>query len=57
MGRGRASSQFMEKLVLGKEVLDTFAFHYDLKTKLPNSLFKKLLATKNYNSGMALIGK
>ncbi len=48
-------SQFMENWCWEKEVLDTFAFHYDLKTKLPNSLFKKLLATKNYNSGMALI--
>jgi len=48
-------SQFMENWCWEKEVLDTFAFHFEDKTKLPNSLFKKLLATKNYNSGMALI--
>ena len=48
-------SQFMENWCWEKEVLDTFAFHFEDKTKLPNSLFKKVLATKNYNSGMALI--
>ena len=48
-------SQFMENWCWEKKVLDTFAFHYETKQKLPNSLFKKLLATKNYNSGMSLI--
>ena len=48
-------SQFMENWCWEKEVLDTFAFHFETNSKLPNSLFKKLLATKNYNSGMALI--
>jgi len=48
-------SQFMENWCWEKKVLDTFAFHYETKQKLPTSLFKKLLATKNYNSGMALI--
>jgi oligopeptidase A len=36
-------------------VLDTFAFHFETNKKLPNKLFKKLLATKNYNTGMALL--
>ena len=48
-------SQFMENWCWEKKVLDTFAFHYETKQKLPNSLFKKLLATKNYNSGISLI--
>ena len=48
-------SQFMENWCWEKDVLDTFAFHYKTKKKLPNSLFKKLLATKNYNSGLALL--
>jgi len=48
-------SQFMENWCWEKKVLDTFAFHYKTKQKLPSSLFKKLLATKNFNSGMALI--
>ena len=48
-------SQFMENWCWEKDVLDTFAFHYKTKKKLPNSLFKKLLATKNYNTGLALL--
>ena len=45
----------MENWCWEKDVLDTFAFHYKTKKKLPNSLFKKLLATKNYNTGLALL--
>ena len=48
-------SQFMENWCWEKDVLDTFAFHFETNQKLPNKLFKKLLATKNYNSGMALL--
>ena len=48
-------SQFMENWCWEKEVLDTFAYHYKTKEKLPTSLFKKLLLTKNYNSGLALL--
>ena len=48
-------SQFMENWCWEKDVLDTFAFHYKTNQKLPDILFKKLLATKNYNTGMALI--
>ena len=48
-------SQFMENWCWEKDVLDTFAFHFETNKKLPNKLFKKLLATKNYNTGMALL--
>ena len=48
-------SQFMENWCWEKDVLDTFAFHFETNQKLPNKLFKKLLATKNYNTGMALL--
>ncbi len=48
-------SQFMENWCWEKKVLDTFAFHYQTKEKLPNILFEKLLSAKNYNSGIALI--
>ena len=48
-------SQFMENWCWEKEVLDTFAFHYKSKEKLPSSLFKKLLLTKNYNTGLTLL--
>ena len=48
-------SQFMENWCWEKDVLDTFAFHYKTNKKLPSSLFKKLLATKNYNTGLALL--
>ena len=50
-----SASPIYGKLVLGKEVLDTFAYHYKTRKKLPTSLFKKLLLTKNYNSGLALL--
>jgi oligopeptidase A len=48
-------SQFMENWCWEKDVLDTFAFHYKTNKKLPDVLFKKLLATKNYNTGLALL--
>jgi len=48
-------SQFMENWCWEKDVLDTFAFHFETNQKLPSKLFKKLLATKNYNTGMALL--
>jgi oligopeptidase A len=48
-------SQFMENWCWEKNVLDTFAFDYKTKKKLPCALFKKLLATKNYNTGLALL--
>jgi oligopeptidase A len=48
-------SQFMENWCWEKDVLDTFAFHYKTNKKLPDSLFKKLLATKNYNTGLGLL--
>ena len=48
-------SQFMENWCWEKNVLDTFAFDYKTKKKLPSALFKKLLATKNYNTGLALL--
>ena len=48
-------SQFMENWCWEKDVLDTFAFHFETKKKLPDNLFKKLLATKNYNTGLALL--
>ena len=48
-------SQFMENWCWEKDVLDTFAFHYKTKKKLPSNLFKKLLATKNYNTGLGLL--
>jgi oligopeptidase A len=45
-------SQFMENWCWEKEVLDTFAFHYETGEKIPTQLFNKLIKTKNFNTGL-----
>ena len=45
-------SQFMENWCWEKEVLDTFAFHYETGEKIPKQLFNKLIKTKNFNTGL-----
>ena len=52
MGRGRVAKSVYGKLVLGKRVLDTFAFHYETGEKIPTQLFNKLIKTKNFNTGL-----
>ncbi|MBS1984914.1 MAG: M3 family metallopeptidase [Bdellovibrionales bacterium] len=44
-------SQLMENWVLEKEVLDTFAFHYQTGEKMPTELMAKVKASATYLAG------
>lgn len=48
-------SQFMENWCWQKESLDLVACHYKTKEPLPDELFKKLVAAKNFQTGMAMV--
>ncbi len=46
-------SQIMENWALEKETLDLFAKHYQTGAPLPETLFKQLKKSKNFNAGYA----
>ena len=48
-------SQFMENFCWEKSALDMMAKHYESGAALPQDLYEKLLATKNYQSGMQML--
>jgi len=48
-------SQFMENFCWEKSALDMMAKHYQSGAALPEQLYQKLLATKNYQSGMQML--
>ena len=48
-------SQFMENWCWEKESLQMLSGHYQTEEKLPDSLFDKMLAAKNFQSGMAMV--
>jgi len=48
-------SQFMENFCWEKSALDMMAKHYQTGAALPQTLYEKLLATKNYQSGMQML--
>ncbi|GAB4270290.1 MAG: oligopeptidase A [Methylomicrobium sp.] len=48
-------SQFMENWCWEKEALDLISGHYQTGEKLPDSLFDKMLAAKNFQSGMLMV--
>lgn len=48
-------SQFMENWCWEKEALDMISCHVDTKEPLPDELFQKLIASKNFQSGMKMV--
>eukprot|EP00633_Aureoumbra_lagunensis_P000404 CAMPEP_0197296942 /NCGR_PEP_ID=MMETSP0890-20130614/39768_1 /TAXON_ID=44058 ORGANISM="Aureoumbra lagunensis, Strain CCMP1510" /NCGR_SAMPLE_ID=MMETSP0890 /ASSEMBLY_ACC=CAM_ASM_000533 /LENGTH=708 /DNA_ID=CAMNT_0042773795 /DNA_START=131 /DNA_END=2258 /DNA_ORIENTATION=- len=47
-------SQFMENFLYHKPTLDKLARHYETGEPLPNDLFEKIKAAKNFHSGMIM---
>jgi len=48
-------SQFMENWCWEREALDLIAGHYQSGEPLPNELYKKMYAAKNFQSGMQMV--
>jgi oligopeptidase A len=48
-------SQFMENWCWEKEALELISGHYQTGAKLPDELFNKMLAAKNFQAGMIMV--
>ena len=48
-------SQFMENWAWEREALNLFARHYDTQETLPEELFQKMRAAKNFQSGLFMV--
>ncbi|HFE38166.1 MAG TPA: M3 family peptidase, partial [Gammaproteobacteria bacterium] len=48
-------SQFMENWCWEKSALDSIAKHYETGASLPDELYKKMIAAKNFQSGMQMV--
>lgn len=48
-------SQFMENFCWDKTILNSISHHYQTGATLPDDLYKKLIAAKNFHAGMQMI--
>jgi oligopeptidase A len=48
-------SQFMESWTWDKDALDLISCHYQTKEKIPDALFKKMIAAKNFQAALQML--